>query len=82
MLRNAGLRTLPGTAAEILDDGIRKIICPDKLTPDIWLDVIASAHGVGLRTTAQEDVDGHGPRPQKAASWPVHAYLNNDRERP
>ena len=51
-LRDAGLSTLPGTAAEILDDEIRAIICPDKLRTDEWLNVIATAHEVGLRTTA------------------------------
>jgi FO synthase len=51
-LRDAGLSTLPGTAAEILDDDIRDIICPDKLRTDEWLDVIGTAHEVGLRTTA------------------------------
>jgi FO synthase len=51
-LRDAGLSTLPGTAAEILDDEIRAIICPDKLRTDEWLEVIGTAHEVGLRTTA------------------------------
>jgi FO synthase len=51
-LRDAGLSTLPGTAAEILDDEIRDIICPDKLRTEEWLNVIGSAHAVGLRTTA------------------------------
>jgi len=51
-LRDAGLSTLPGTAAEILDDEIRAVICPDKLRTDEWLDVIGTAHDVGLRTTA------------------------------
>lgn len=51
-LRDAGLSTLPGTAAEILDDEIRAVICPDKLTTDEWLEVIDTAHAVGLRTTA------------------------------
>jgi FO synthase len=51
-LRNAGLSTLPGTAAEILDDEIRAIICPDKLRTDEWLEVIGTAHEVGLRTTS------------------------------
>ncbi|RJF69384.1 5-amino-6-(D-ribitylamino)uracil--L-tyrosine 4-hydroxyphenyl transferase CofH [Rhodopseudomonas palustris] len=52
MLRDAGLGSLPGTAAEILDDKVRQIICADKLTTQIWLDVVRSAHRVGLRTTA------------------------------
>jgi FO synthase len=51
-LRDAGLSTLPGTAAEILDDEIRALICPDKLSTDEWLTVIGTAHDVGLRTTA------------------------------
>ncbi len=51
-LKDAGLDTLPGTAAEILDDEVRAIICPDKLDTDRWLEVIAAAHKVGFRTTA------------------------------
>jgi FO synthase len=51
-LRDAGLGTLPGTAAEILDDEVRAVICPDKLSTAQWLDVIETAHRVGLATTA------------------------------
>ncbi|MFQ5636234.1 MAG: 7,8-didemethyl-8-hydroxy-5-deazariboflavin synthase CofG, partial [Gammaproteobacteria bacterium] len=51
-LKAAGLGTLPGTAAEILDDEIRGFICPDKLTAADWLEVIATAHRAGLRTTS------------------------------
>lgn len=51
-LKAAGLGTLPGTAAEILDDEVRRIICPDKITTRQWLDVVAAAHAIGLRTTA------------------------------
>ncbi len=51
-LRDAGLGTLPGTAAEILDDAVRAAICPDKLVTAEWLDVIETAHRIGLRTTA------------------------------
>jgi FO synthase len=51
-LKQAGLGTLPGTAAEILDDEIREIICPDKLNTDQWLDVIRTAHSVDLNTTS------------------------------
>jgi FO synthase len=52
MLRDAGLGSLPGTAAEILDDDVRRIICPDKLDTEQWLDIVGSAHEVGLRTTS------------------------------
>ncbi len=51
-LRRAGLATLPGTAAEILDDEMRAILCPDKLMTDQWLAVMRAAHSVGLRSTA------------------------------
>ncbi len=51
-LRDAGLGTLPGTAAEILDDAVRARICPDKLSAADWLDVVGAAHEAGLRTTA------------------------------
>jgi FO synthase len=50
-LREAGLGSLPGTAAEILDDEIRAIICPDKVKTAEWLQVMEAAHGVGLRAT-------------------------------
>ena len=51
-LKDAGLSTLPGTAAEILDDEVRQIICADKLNTNEWLDVMEAAHSVGLRSTA------------------------------
>jgi 7,8-didemethyl-8-hydroxy-5-deazariboflavin synthase CofH subunit/7,8-didemethyl-8-hydroxy-5-deazariboflavin synthase CofG subunit len=49
-LKDAGLKTLPGTAAEILDDDIRVILCPDKIKTDQWLEVHRTAHSVGLRS--------------------------------
>jgi len=51
-LKAAGLNTLPGTAAEILDDEVRAQLCADKLTTAQWLDVMETAHRVGLRSTA------------------------------
>jgi len=51
-LKDEGLGSLPGTAAEILDDEIRRQICPDKLTTEEWLDVLRDAHLVGLPTTS------------------------------
>jgi FO synthase len=51
-LMTAGLGTLPGTAAEILDDEVRARICPDKITTREWLEVMQTAHGLGLRSTA------------------------------
>ena len=51
-LKKAGLASLPGTAAEILDDEVRAVICPDKLNTRQWLDVMETAHMVGLRSTS------------------------------
>jgi FO synthase len=51
-LRDAGLGTLPGTAAEILDDEVRARLCPDKLKTGEWLHIVEAAHRVGLRTTS------------------------------
>ena len=47
-LKDAGLASLPGTAAEILDDEVRAVLCPDKITTDEWLDCHAAAHEIGL----------------------------------
>ena len=51
-LKAAGLGTLPGTAAEILDDEVRRQICPDKVNTADWFGVMRTAHGLGLRTTS------------------------------
>jgi FO synthase len=51
-LKHAGLDTLPGTAAEILDDSVRAVLCPDKIGSPAWLHVVETAHAVGLRTTS------------------------------
>jgi FO synthase len=67
-LRDEGLGSLPGTAAEILDDEVRAVICPDKVTTEQWLEVHAAAHEVGLRSNVTM-MFGHveGPR-----SWARH----------
>jgi len=49
-MQEAGLRSLPGTAAEILDDEVRALLCPDKITTDEWLHCHELAHNVGLRS--------------------------------
>ncbi len=67
-LQSAGLSTLPGTAAEILDDEIRAVICPDKVNTAQWLDVARAAHGLGLRTTSTI-MYGHVEGP---LSWARH----------
>jgi FO synthase len=67
-LRDAGLSSLPGTAAEILDDEVRAELCPDKLNTAEWLEVIEAAHKVGLRTTSTI-MFGHIERP---VHWARH----------
>jgi FO synthase len=67
-LRDAGLGSLPGTAAEILDDEVRAVICPDKIRTQQWLEVMEAAHGLGLRSTATI-MFGHVDRP---VHWARH----------
>jgi FO synthase len=71
MLREAGLGSLPGTAAEILDDDMRAILCPDKLSTAGWLDVVEAAHEAGLRTTATI-MFGHADAPEHWARHLLH----------
>jgi FO synthase len=52
MLREAGLGTIPGTAAEILDDEVRRVLSPRKLTTQRWIEIITTAHRVGLRSSS------------------------------
>ncbi|MSQ54748.1 MAG: 7,8-didemethyl-8-hydroxy-5-deazariboflavin synthase subunit CofH [Betaproteobacteria bacterium] len=73
-LRDAGLGSLPGTAAEILDDEVRAQICPDKLKTREWLEVVEAAHRVGLRTTATI-MFGHVERP---LHWARHLLRVRD----
>lgn len=70
-LKKAGLGSLPGTAAEILDDEVRKIICPDKIQTQEWLSVVETAHKVGLRSTATI-MFGHVDRPVHWARHILH----------
>jgi FO synthase len=67
-LKEAGLGTLPGTAAEILDDEVRDVLCHDKLNTEEWLEVMEAAHKVGFRTTSTI-MFGHIERPEH---WARH----------
>ena len=68
MLRNAGLGTLPGTAAEILDDRVREHLCPDKIRTAQWAEVMITAHELGMRSTSTM-MFGHIDGPE---SWANH----------
>jgi FO synthase len=78
MLKTEGLGSLPGTAAEILDDEVRAMLCPDKLSTDEWLAVIEAAHEAGLRTTATI-MFGHVDRPIHWARHLAHIRALQDR---
>jgi FO synthase len=67
-LRELGLGSLPGTAAEVLDDEVRRVICPDKVTTAQWLAVHDAAHRVGLRSNVTL-MFGHADTPR---SWARH----------
>jgi len=70
-LKGAGLGSLPGTAAEVLDDEVRAVICPDKVSTAQWLEVIETAHRLGLRTTATI-MFGHVDQPWHWARHLLH----------
>jgi FO synthase len=76
-LRDAGLASLPGTAAEILDDEIRALICPDKISTAQWLEVHHAAHEAGLRSTTTV-MYGHteGPR-----NWARHLIALREQQK-
>jgi FO synthase len=67
-LKDAGLGTLPGTAAEILDDDVRAHLCPDKIRTSQWAEVMITAHQLGLRATSTI-MFGHIDHPR---SWANH----------
>ena len=76
-LRDLGLGSLPGTAAEALDDDVRRVICPDKVTTAQWLTVHDAAHTVGLRSNVTL-MFGHVDSPR---SWACHLLRAREQQR-
>jgi FO synthase len=76
-LRDAGLGTLPGTAAEILDDEVRAHLCPDKIRTSQWAEVMIIAHELGLRATSTI-MFGHIDHPR---SWAKHLEVIREIQR-
>ena len=72
--KEAGLRSLPGTAAEILDDSVREILCPDKVSSEEWLDAHRTAHQVGLKSNVTM-MFGSVEHPE---SWVKHLLLTRE----
>lgn len=62
-LRDAGVGSLPGTAAEVLDDQVRRVLCPEKIDTATWLEIVALAHEIGLPTTSTL-LSGHIETPE------------------
>lgn len=63
-LRDAGVDSMPGTAAEVLDDEVRRILCPEKIDTDTWLEIVSTAHKLGLHTTSTM-LSGHIETPEQ-----------------
>jgi FO synthase len=76
-LRDLGLGSLPGTAAEVLDDEVRRVICPDKVTTDQWLRVHDTAHRAGLRSNVTI-MFGHADAPR---NWARHLLRAREQQR-
>ena len=51
-LQQAGVGSMPGTAAEVLDDKIRRVICPEKIDSATWIEIVTTAHQLGMATTS------------------------------
>ncbi len=63
-LRDAGVGSMPGTAAEVLDDAVRRILCPEKIDTATWLEIVSTAHKLGLHTTSTM-LSGHIETPEQ-----------------
>ena len=74
MLKEAGLNSIPGTAAEILDDEVRRSLSPNKLKVRQWIEIIRTAHGLGIPTTSTM-MYGHTELPEH---WVKHLLLLRD----
>ena len=62
-LQEAGLGSMPGTAAEVLDDRVRQVLCPEKINTATWLDIVSTAHRLGIPSTSTL-LSGHIETPQ------------------
>ncbi|NET30103.1 7,8-didemethyl-8-hydroxy-5-deazariboflavin synthase subunit CofH [Okeania sp. SIO1I7] len=63
-LRDEGVGSMPGTAAEVLDDPVRRVICPEKIDTATWLEIVSTAHRLGMPTTSTM-LCGHIETPQQ-----------------
>ena len=66
-LQTAGVGSMPGTAAEVLDDKVRRVICPEKINTATWLEIVSTAHKLGMPTTSTM-LSGHIETPPQQCS--------------
>ncbi|MBD1997410.1 7,8-didemethyl-8-hydroxy-5-deazariboflavin synthase subunit CofH [Leptolyngbya sp. FACHB-541] len=62
--RDAGVGSMPGTAAEVLDDEVRRVLCPEKINTAVWLEIVETAHRLGMPTTSTM-LSGHIETPEQ-----------------
>jgi 5-amino-6-(D-ribitylamino)uracil---L-tyrosine 4-hydroxyphenyl transferase len=70
-LQEAGVNSMPGTAAEVLDDRVRRIICPEKIDTATWLEIVSTAHRLGVPTTSTM-LSGHIETPTQQVAHLAH----------
>jgi 5-amino-6-(D-ribitylamino)uracil---L-tyrosine 4-hydroxyphenyl transferase len=63
-LQDAGVGSMPGTAAEVLDDEVRRVLCPEKIDTATWLEIVSTAHQLGVPTTSTM-LSGHIETPEQ-----------------
>jgi len=63
-LQGAGVGSMPGTAAEVLDDEVRRVLCPEKINAEVWLEIVETAHRLGMPTTSTM-LSGHIETPEQ-----------------
>lgn len=63
-LKDAGVGSMPGTAAEVLDDGVRQVLCPEKINTATWVEIVETAHRLGMPTTSTM-LSGHIETPEQ-----------------
>jgi FO synthase subunit 2 len=63
-LQDAGVGSMPGTAAEVLDDEVRRVLCPEKINTAVWLEIVETAHRLGMPTTSTM-LSGHIETPEQ-----------------
>lgn len=79
-LRDAGVGSMPGTAAEVLVDSVRRILCPEKINSATWLEIVETAHRLGLPTTSTL-LSGHIETPAEQIAHLEHLRLLQQRSR-